>query len=240
MRALLAGIVLAVVLVAAGCGGSSSNTTTNGSGNGNGEAAKSAQQVLKDAVKAADSASSLRMGGNVSSNGQQIGIDLSVSKGKGATGSLTLGGQKVELVVVGSNGYMKAGAAFWTQFAGSAGGTIAQMLQSKWLKFPMNNAQFQPIVAFSSPKAIFDSLQSGADSGLKNKGTTTYKGQSVVALDDGAKNGTLYVSATGAPYPVALVKTGSGGGTITFSDWSQPVSLTAPTDVLDFSHLTGG
>ena len=59
----------------------------------------------------------------------------------------------------------------------------------------MNNAQFGPLIAVASAKSIFDQLKSGADSGLQNKGTTTYKGQSVVAIDDGTKNGTLYVAA---------------------------------------------
>jgi hypothetical protein len=242
MRSFLAGIVLALALVAAGCGGGSSNTTTtNGTTNAssNGEASKPAVQVLADAVKAADSASSLHMSGNVSSGKNPVGIDLSIAKGNGATGSMTINGKKVDLVIVGSNGYMKGDGSFWTQFGGAAGATIAQLLQGKWLKFPVNNAQFHPIIAFSSAKALFDKLKSGADKHLQNSGVTTYKGQSVVALDDGAKNGTLYVAATGTPYPVALVKTGSDGGTITFSAWNEPVSLTAPTNVLDFSKLTG-
>jgi hypothetical protein len=238
MRNVLAGMLVVVAFAVAGCGGGGSSPGTTSS-SGNGETSKPATQVLTDAVKAADAASSLRLAGNVSSNGQQTAIDLSVAKGKGATGSVTVKGQKVELVVVGSNGYMKGGTAFWTQFAGSNGATIAQLLAGRWLKFPVNNAQFQPIVAFSDPQALFDSLQSGASSALKNDGATTYKGQSVVALNDGAKNGTLYVSATGTPYPVALVKTGSGGGAIAFSDWNQSVSLTTPTNVLDFSQLTG-
>ena len=182
MRSFVAGIALIVVLVAAGCGGSS-NSNSNGS---NGEASKSATQALADAVKAADSASSLRLAGSLSSNGVPISIDLSVAKDKGANGSITLKGQKVDLLIVGSDGYMKADSAFWTQFAGSSGATIAQLLAGRWLKFPVNTAQFQGIVAFSNPKAIFDSLQSGAGSKLKNEGATTYKGQSVVALNDGS------------------------------------------------------
>lgn len=237
MRFVLAGIALSLALAAAGCGGSGGSS--NPSASGNGEASKSATQVLADAVKAAESASSLHMGGDLSSGGKPIGLDLSVAKDQGATGSMTLNGQKVDLVIDGKDGYMKAPAAFWTQFGGSSGSMIAQLLQGKWLKFPVKNAQFQPIVAFSSPNALFEAVKSGADSQLKNNGTTTYKGQSVVALDDGAKNGTLYVSATGTPYPVALVKTGSGGGTITFGDWNQPVTVTAPADAIDFSHLTG-
>jgi hypothetical protein len=173
------------------------------------------------------------------SNGP-IGVDLSIVKDQGATGSMTIGGKKVNLVVVGGEGYMKGDSAFWSQFGGSAGAMIAQLLQGKWLKFPVNNSQFHPIVAFASAKAIFDQLKSGADSHLVNQGATTYKGQSVVALNDGAKKGTFYVAATGTPYPVALVKTGSSAGTITFSAWNEPVTLTAPSDVIDVSKLSGG
>jgi hypothetical protein len=239
MRSFLAALVLALALVAAGCGGSGSSSTTT-SASDNGMASKSAAQVLAASVKAADSASSLHMGGNVPAANGPIGIDLSIAKDQGATGSMTINGKKVDLVIVGGEGYMKGDAAFWSQFGGAAGATIAQLLQGKWLKFPVNNSQFHPIVAFASAKAIFDQLKSGSDSHLENMGATTYKGQSVVALNDGVKKGTFYVAATGTPYPVALVKTGSGGGTITFSAWNEPVTLTAPTNVLDFSKLTGG
>lgn len=72
MRTLLATSLLALVVLAAGCGGSSSssaNTNTNSSG----EASKSAKQVLADAVKAADTATSFHMSGQVNEGpGKQI------------------------------------------------------------------------------------------------------------------------------------------------------------------------
>jgi hypothetical protein len=237
MRSFAAGIALVVVLLAAGCGGSS-NSNSNGAGNG--EASKSAKQVLADAVKAADAASSLHMTGNLTSNGTPISIDLSVAKDKGATGSMTLKGKKVDLLIVGSDGYMKADSSFWAEFVPKNGAAIGQLLAGKWLKFRVNDARFQGIVGFSNPNAIFDSLQSGAGSNVKNNGATTYKGQNVVALNDGSQNGTFYVSATGTPYPVALVRTGSSSGEIAFNGWNQSVSLTAPTNALDFSQLPLG
>lgn len=241
MRAFLAGLVLAFALLVAGCGGggSTSTTTPTTTGSDNGMASKPAPQVLAAAVKAADSASSLHMSGSVPSSNGTIGIDLSIAKGQGASGSLTINGKKVDLVIVGGSGYMKGDSAFWSQFGGAAGGAIAQLLQGKWLKFPTNTSQFKPIIAFASAKSIFDQLKSGADSHIQNTGATMYQGQNVVALNDGAKNGTFYVAATGTPYPVALVKSGKDSGTITFGDWNKPVTLTAPTDVLDFSKLTG-
>ena len=237
MRKLLAGTLLVVTLAFAGCGGSSpSGTNTNASDNG--EAAKSAQQVLTDAVTAAKAASSFRMSGQIATGGQQIGIDMTIAKGKGATGSMTLKGQKVDLVIVGTNGYMKAGTAFWTQFGGSAGGAIAQLVADKWMKFPTSNAQFGQLTGIAS-SSIFDQLSTNHGA-ITNKGATTYKGQSVVDLFDGSKLGHLYIAATGTAYPVAIAKSGAGdGGTITFDSWNMSVTVTAPSGAVDISKLGG-
>ena len=238
MRKLLAGTLLVVTLALAGCGGSSpSGTTTNGSDNG--EAPKSAQQVLTDAVTAAKAASSFRMSGQIATGGQQIGIDMTIVKGKGATGSMTLNGQKVDLVIVGTNGYMKAGTAFWTKFGGSAGSAIAALVADKWMKFPTTNAQFGLLTGIAS-SSIFDQM-STIRGAITNKGATTYKGQSVVDLYDSSQSGDVYIAATGTAYPVATIaKKGSGDGlTITFDHWNDSVTLTAPSGAVDISKLGG-
>ena len=237
MRAFLAGTLRFGALAVAGCGGGSS-PTGGPPVNGNGEAAKSGKQVIADAVKAAKAATSFHMSGQITTTGQQIGLDLTIAKGKGAMGSITLGGQKVDLLIIGSDGYMKASAAFWTQFAGSAGGAIAHLVGGKWVKFPTTNAQFGPIAGFANSN-IFDSVAS-SDGTITNKGATTYKGQGVVKLFN-AKNGTAYVAATGTAYPVAFVGTGTGvGGAITFDSWNNSVTLTAPSGAIDFSKLGSG
>jgi len=238
MRKVLAGTLLVLALAVAGCGGSSSpGGTTNASGNG--EASKPAQQVLNDAVKAAEAASALHMTGQIPAKGQQIGIDMTIVKGKGAMGSLTLQGQKVDLLVIGSDAYMKAGSAFWAQFGGTSGSTIAPLVADKWVKFSTANPQFQGFTAFTDSRSLFESLATGSRT-ITNKGATTYNGQSVVNIFDTSKNGNLYVAATGTAYPVAVVKSSAGGsGAITFDNWNQSVTLTAPSGAIDFSHLGG-
>jgi hypothetical protein len=48
------------------------------------------------------------------------------------------------------------------------------------------------------------------------------------------------VAATGTPYPVALTKIGGkSSGAITFDEWNQPVTLTAPKGALDLSQFGG-
>ncbi len=226
MRTLSAGLVLAAVLFAAGCGGSSGGG--GGSSRASGEASKSAEAVVADASKAAQDAGSFHMAGTIHGVSSDlgtggVGLDLSVVRDKGATGTLTVGGADVDLVVAGNSGYMRADSAFWKNFAkqqagGAAASFAASLFGNKWLKFPANNKQFQALTAPTKANSIFKSLTSSHGT-LTNAGETTYKGQSAVAIHS-SKEGTLYVAATGTPYPVALLKTGGKtGGAITFDNW---------------------
>lgn len=249
MRAFSVVVVLAAVLFAAGCGGSSGGGGGGGSSQSSGLATESANAVLRDASKAAQDASSFHMSGTIhSSSGTfgstAVGVDLSVVHGKGATGSLTVGGSKVDLIVAGNSGYMRASSAFWKKFAAKQGGGAAasfaaSLFGGKWLKFPANNKSFQALTSPTKANSIFKSLNFHHGK-LKNQGEKTFKGQSVVAITDTTKGGTLYVAATGTPYPVALTKAGGkSGGAITFSDWNQPVTVTAPKGALDLSQFGG-
>jgi hypothetical protein len=230
MRGFSVGALLLAVVFASGCGGGGSSTQASG------EAAKPAKQVVADAVKAADAASSVHMSGQVVDGGQQIGVDLSIVRDKGATGTLTLGGAGVDLIVIGNTAYIRGGPDFWRRYTHVPG--VSQVLANKWLKFSANNAQLGPLTALTDDRAFFDQL-SATNGKVANRGATTYNGQSVVEIYDSPQNGTLYVAAAGTPYPVALVKgsQSSTGGKVTFDQWNQPVALTAPKGALDFSKV---
>jgi hypothetical protein len=243
MRKVLAGTLLVVALafVLAGCGGSASSTTnTNGTTAprhaSNGEASKSARQVLADAVKSTAKATFMRINGNVTSSGKKFGLNFLISQnGDGSKGILYPSGQAVGLIVIGKNAYIKAEPPFWKEFGGSPGEQLGKALNGRWLQFPTHSAQFAPLVAFASPQWIFSPLKSNVAT-LKNTGTTTFNHQAAVALDGGAE-GTLYVAASGIPYPVGVVKKGKDGGTVYFTAWNQPFAITAPTGAVTLSQL---
>src|SRR5438128_2410575 len=116
----LAAAVVVVALASAGCGGGSSPAASNG------EASKPAKQVLADAVKAANAASSVHMSGYVN----QDVLDVTVEKGKRAMGTITSDGRKADVVVIGNwnvgpcpqcKAYLHASSEFWAYWAPTAG-----------------------------------------------------------------------------------------------------------------------
>jgi hypothetical protein len=175
-------------------------------------------------------------------SGKPAEVDFTVVRDKGVTGSLTIGGAEVDLIVTGKNGYLRASSDFWQKIAkregaGQAAG-FAGLFGDKWLKFPAGNSDFGQLTDATKLGSLFDGVTSNHGR-LDNKGETTFKGQSVVAIET-SKGGTLYVAATGTPYPVAIVKTGGKSyGTVTFDDWNKSVALTAPKGALDLSQFGG-
>jgi hypothetical protein len=236
VRKVLAGTLVVVALAVAGCGGGSSSTNTNG-GYNSGLASKSAQQIILAAVKATDSATFYRINGNVTCEGQPVGVNVTLAKtGSGAKAALTISGKPVQLIVIGKDAYLNTQSAVWAQFPGVNGAAVGQYLNGRWLKFPVTNPKLAALIACAGPKALLAQLKSNAGSAVK-KGETTYNGQSAVQVDGGANSGTIYVATNGNAYPVAIVIKGKDGGTIKFSGWNQPFANPAPTDYVDISQL---
>jgi len=237
---------MVAVLFAAGCGGGGASSTQTSS-----LATKPARVVLRETSKAVKAASSFRMSGRIKgfggdnfvTSGQPVGIDFTVVRDKGVAGSLTVGGSEVDLIVTGKNAYLRASSAFWKkivkqQGAGQGAGLAATLFGNKWLKIPAGKQGLGPFTSPAKFGSLFNSLTSNLGR-LDNKGQTTYKGQSVVAIES-AKGQMLYVSATGTPYPVAVVKTGGkSSGAVTFDNWNKPITLTAPKGALDLSQFGG-
>lgn len=229
------------VLALTGCG-STSATNAGGVQQLSGSSASpasdlasmSATEVLAQAKAAAKGAGSVHLLGSGTSNGSKIVFDLTIAKASQASGSVTMGVGKLNLVVTPTYVYMKADPSFWSKFGGSA---FSSLVAGKWLKAPTNNASFKSF----SDLGNFDSrvLSNLKPTGTFTKGTTTtFQGQPVVELKD--STGSLFVAASGTPYPVAIVQPkGKGPGTLLMTDWGRATPESAPTgaDVLDLSKL---
>ena len=67
-------------------------------------------------------------------------------------------------------------------------------------------------------------------------GTRMLDGVRVVGLRD-TSHGTLYVAATGTPYPVEIVNTGAHAGVVRFDQWNRAITLHAPANPVRLGQL---
>jgi hypothetical protein len=228
MRSRAPALVALTVALLAGCGGSSAKS--------NGEASKSAEQILTDTRLAAQSASSVHYAGTIFENGTRIDLDLRLVAGKGGKGVIRLGGQRIDIVRIGSKAYFKGSTAFYREFGG---GAAAQLLNGRWLAASARTGDLASFTPLTDIKSLFGLVKPHGT--LSKTSETTLAGQKVIAIRSSKSDtGTLYIATTGKPYPVELTKpSGASHGTLRFDHWNEQVTLTAPKGAIDMSKLKG-
>jgi hypothetical protein len=226
-RALACWLALGAVVLA-GCGG--------GGAKSNGIPDMTVSQIMSTMQKAIANAKSVHISGSGTSNGASLSLDLQLSRDTGGAGHVEIGGLGFDIVRIGQDLYFKADAKALTHYAGSA---AAQLLAGRWFKVTTSSSGFGSFTPLTDLKALMKQIVT--PSGTVEKGDQTkVDGQPALALTDTKTGGTLYVATTGPAYPLQLKPGGSKSGSITFSDWDQPVSLSAPKSSVDYSKLTGG
>jgi hypothetical protein len=221
--------VFAAVLLA-GCGSTSSA--------GNGLASKTPAQILAAAKSAAAGAASVHVAGSIVSEGKPISIDMELvgENGvgdNGGKGRLTVGGLGIQLIEVDRAVYVKGSSAFYTHFAGA---TAARVLKDKWLKGSAERGPLASLASLADLGKLIDSTLEDHGT-LVRKASSTVGAQRAVGVSDASNDGTLYVAATGTPYPLAIVK--SDAGRIVFDRWNKQVSLAAPANAINVNQLHG-
>lgn len=203
-----------------------------GGGSDNGVADKPATAIVREANNAIARASSVHVAGSISSSSLPLTLDLNLVSGKGGQGKLSEGGLSFRVITVGQSVYIQGTPAFWSHFAGA---TVARTLDNKWLRAPASG-QFAPIAALTNMQLLFGKVLLSHGS-LEKVGTSTVNGQKVVGVRDSKAGGVLYVATTGRPYPVEVVKRGTGAGRIVFDRVNQPVDLSPPAHFRDLAQL---
>ncbi len=221
-------IVLVATLLAA-CGGGSATS-------GNGLASRSPQQIVAAARAAARGAATVHITGSIRSGNEPIRLDMEFVARKGAQGHLSVAGLEVDLVGLERAFYLRGSRAFYRRFAGPAAATL---LHGRWIKAPAKAGDFAPLARLTDLADMTDASLA-AHGELTHAGTATIRGQKAVAVTDAAAGGTLYVAATGTPYPLEITdRTGRSAG-IVFDRWNQPVTLTPPAGAINIDQLQSG
>jgi hypothetical protein len=227
-----AGSALAVVslmIVLAGCGSSSSSS-------GNGLESKSPVQILQASKDAASKAASVHIAGTILSAGKPISLDMELLAGKGGKGRISQEGFTINLIQTGGAVYINGTAAFYRHVSGAA---AAQLLQGKWLKAPAHSGELASLAELTNLGKLIDTALSGHGT-LAKGAPTTIGGQKAITLKDTGKGGTLYIAATGIPFPLEIAKAGTESGKVVLDRWDREVALIAPPGAIDISTLQKG
>lgn len=189
-----------------------------------------ASGIVAAARQAIDGVSSVHVTGTGVEGGAQLTLDLYLAAGHGGRGTVSENGATFRLVVIGKTLYFNGSKAFWQK---SAGASAAKQFAGKWLRAP-TTGQFAAVANFTNVSQLFTTLLT--PKGTLTKGAvSTVGGRRVIAVVDKGDGGTLYVAATGKPYPVEIVNNTTKHGTVVIDDINQPVKLAAPAHSIAIS-----
>ncbi|HEY2787835.1 MAG TPA: hypothetical protein VGI72_00195 [Gaiellales bacterium] len=220
----LAALLTVCVLPLAGCGGSSGSADRP-------EPARPAAQILRDAHTAVAAATSVHLSGHVTSTTPVI-LDLHLDR-TGGSGAVSSKGIAFRVTRIGNAAYFTGTQAFYRHFTNAAG--IA-LLNGKWLKVPATDTRFSAFSALTDMTGLLGQVLQPSGTVVK-AGTRTLDGLRVIALHDTTNRGTLYVAATGAPYPVEVVTGGAHPALVKFDHWNQAITLRAPSPLVHLWQL---
>jgi len=221
-------VAVATVALVAGCGGGFED-----------ESAVAIEKVSFDAMK---SLKSLRIEGAITTDDQEISLDLSTTTDGDCSGTIGLGEASAEVLKIGEDQWFKANEAFWLEQAGPQGEQISSLVGDKWVVLPAEQSDF---TSFCDLDEFLDEIDNEDDEGPdpEKVGTEEVDGQEAVKLTDETDEGdpvTVWVATDDEHYLLKLeVTEGEEPGVVTLSEFDEELDLDAPAedDVVDLSQL---
>jgi hypothetical protein len=200
----------------------------------------SADQVLAKTTAAATSATAVHLDGELTQEGKKLGFNLTLVMGKGSVGTVSIDGSKIGVRRVGLITYAQLSKEFLAT-QGPMGTSLGQLLGDKWLKADDSIAAaagLGGLTGFDSPTAaIHQNIPKGAV--LARVAGKDVDGAATTGLKftSAKQSGTLYIAATGEPYPLLLESPTLGK--ISLSKWNKKVAVVAPKakEVVDLGDL---
>lgn len=219
-------------------------TLTGCGGDGGSDFGDQSAEEIVDAAKAdMEKLKSVRVSGTVTSDGEEITIDMQSSSGGSCTGSIGIGGGTTELLGVDGETWMRPDEAFWRSFGGGSADQILEVVGDKWVVIGSDEDSFNQFCDVD--QLLEEMLTDDEDdkSTYEKKGTDELDGDDVVKVEstdpeDGSSMG--YVLADEPHYLVKIERTeGEEQGSVTFSDFDEDVDVEAPADdeVVDLNSL---
>jgi hypothetical protein len=183
----------------------------------------SATKIVAKTQAAAKAATSVRMKGAMSDDGDKIVLDIRLAK-TGGQGTMSINGTAFSLIVLDKTAYLKISDKFWrAQIKDKADAdAVIALVAGRWIKTSLTDKDLGDLAAFASKPKFFDTLFEPTGT-LRKTAPRTVDGVAAIGLRD--TDGTLWVDTVTAR-PVRLES--SGTDALTFTEYNQVTTPKAP------------
>jgi hypothetical protein len=178
-------------------------------------------------TKAAPSVVVKGTGVSTGTAGQTVTFDLTLVQKAGCEGTIAQSKTETfQLVETGGSVWLKPSAAYYASLNISK--AALALVNDKWIKVKSTDSQIGDLPKICSFSGLFGSLKT--PTGASYVATpTTYQGQAAYEITQSGQQGYAFVTNSATPMLAKLAEPGANGGVITFSEYSTPLTITAPS-----------
>lgn len=178
-------------------------------------------EILSRARKATASARYLRMRGQIDDGDGKVALDFRFAGATEASGWFQQGKQRVEIIRIGKDVYIKGNKAFLKEIGGKS---AVQLLAGKHIKTTAKSADFKDLAAFTDRTSLMKEALKAA--GTWKKGAAgTVAGRPALTLT-GGPGVEIQVATSGEPYVLRL--DGGPGNRIEYLAYGTRVDVRRP------------
>ncbi|RBY92775.1 hypothetical protein [Blastococcus sp. TF02A-30] len=193
---------------------------------------KSGEEVAAMAADALEEAGAVHVTGTMEQDGEEGEIDLQL-QGDDVSGSISLGGVEIGLIVADGEVFMQAPADFWAGFGMPE--EAAAEFDDAWVIVPSDAAAD---FADFSLAGIADELRD-PDGDVKEETRSDELDGDPVRIVEQEDGSTLTVADDDPAYPLAMSNE-EEGSELTFSDFGEEQDISAPADAIDLTEMMAG
>jgi hypothetical protein len=214
----------------------------SGSDGGGDFASESAKTILDESEKDMKALSSVTVGGELTTDGQPLTLDMAVSTDGSCEGTIGLQGGKAEIRSTGEQSWMRPDAAFWESFAGESAGMVQQVVGDRWVVIPGDASDFTELCDLDE---LLSEMGGDDDAAGEVGETREVAGQEAVEISTETDEGdplTVWIAVDDPHHILEMeVTTGDEPGTISFSGFDEELDVQAPAadEVIDLDQLNG-
>lgn len=185
-----------------------------------GLAAQDADEIVRQSVAAFGEAKSVRVSGQHKEKNEDVVFDLRMERDGDLAGSITNDGLHMK-VIRSNKAIYAAGADLWKDNP-----TAARRIGDSYVRLPGDPKEFRDLTISKIAGEALNDLKTGS---WTKAGEETVNGQRALKLS--VSDGTLYVAATGKPYPLRIDVTGTDSDDLDFREYDKKFNIAPPKNL---------